>query len=91
MPKQDKMRQSKEHGKTRPGHIRSDKPPEIDEPMKNYRLPGKSFPKQTLPREDTLSRFQNRYFREKTRSRQSKTNDQQDFGSLKGSHEAQES
>jgi hypothetical protein len=44
--------------------------PEIDEPMKNYRLSGKSFPKQTIPREDMLSRFQNRYFREKTRGRQ---------------------
>ena len=65
--------------------------PEIDEPMKNYRLPGKSFPKQTLPREDTLSRFQNRYLREKTRGRQSKTNDQQNFRSLKRNHEAQES
>jgi hypothetical protein len=45
--------------------------PEINEPMKNHHSSGKSFPKQTLPREDMLSRFQNRYFREKkTRGRQ---------------------
>jgi hypothetical protein len=92
--RQSKTRCGKAKSKARLDHDTPDQTsqtrPEIDEPMKNHRLSGKSFPKQTLPREDMLSRFQNRYFREKTRGRQAEklrqSRDQKEGGDKTNRH-----